>query len=211
MFSCMGLCRAEWILLGTYDDDKLYINSTASEAGDGCSQIWVRQEFSKPQYYEKQKYYSSVNLLQFNKLCSKVRLVTFYCYSDKGSVVNFLDISDDPVAAAWNNIPPESTIDYIAKIVDKAKKEGSYLVDNENHWVVYERNSTTSTESKTREETTDATDMRRTVYVCASETSKRYHSDPDCSGLSNCTHHVEEMTVAEAEEMGKTPCRRCNY
>lgn len=50
-----------------------------------------------------------------------------------------------------------------------------------------------------------------TVYVCVSPTARRYHLDPDCSGLSSCAHHVEEMTVAEAEEMGKTPCRRCNY
>lgn len=64
---------------------------------------------------------------------------------------------------------------------------------------------------KARDEELSVACKYETVYVCVSPTARRYHSDPDCSGLSNCTHHVEEMTVAEAEEMGKTPCRRCNY
>lgn len=64
---------------------------------------------------------------------------------------------------------------------------------------------------KARDEELSVACKYETVYVCVSPTARRYHSDPDCSGLSNCTHHVEEMTVVEAEEMGKTPCRRCNY
>lgn len=64
---------------------------------------------------------------------------------------------------------------------------------------------------KARDEELSVACKYETVYVCVSPTARRYHSNPDCSGLSNCAHHVEEMTVAEAEEMGKTPSRRCNY
>ena len=47
------------------------------------------------------------------------------------------------------------------------------------------------------------------VFVCAGRTAKRYHSVDDCKGLSRCSGEILEMTLEEAEEMGKTPCRMC--
>jgi len=46
------------------------------------------------------------------------------------------------------------------------------------------------------------------VYVCISNTSYRYHSFK-CWGLEKCTHEIRRMTIAEAEKMGKTPCKIC--
>lgn len=47
------------------------------------------------------------------------------------------------------------------------------------------------------------------VYVCAGRKAKRYHSVDDCKGLTKCSGRVVEVTLEEAEEMGKTPCRMC--
>lgn len=47
------------------------------------------------------------------------------------------------------------------------------------------------------------------VYVCDGFSSKRYHSVEDCYGLSRCSGTILEMTVEEAENIGRTPCRLC--
>lgn len=62
------------------------------------------------------------------------------------------------------------------------------------------------TESVTEDHDSADEDM---VYICTGATSKRYHSTYDCMGLSNCSGEIEEVSVSEAEDMGRTPCRRC--
>lgn len=47
------------------------------------------------------------------------------------------------------------------------------------------------------------------VYVCTGNNAKRYHSIEDCKGLSKCSGEIIEMTIDEAEEEGKTPCKLC--
>lgn len=47
------------------------------------------------------------------------------------------------------------------------------------------------------------------VYICTSGTSKRYHSDRYCSGLGRCTGEIDEVSVGDAEDMGRTPCHIC--
>lgn len=47
------------------------------------------------------------------------------------------------------------------------------------------------------------------VYICTGETSTKYHSDPDCRGLSSCSGEIEEVSEEEAEDMGRTPCKIC--
>lgn len=47
------------------------------------------------------------------------------------------------------------------------------------------------------------------VYVCTGKSSKRYHSVEDCKGLSKCNSYIVEMTIKEAEDEGKTPCKMC--
>ena len=47
------------------------------------------------------------------------------------------------------------------------------------------------------------------VYVCSGRKAKRYHSVEDCKGLSKCSGVVVEMTLEEAEDDGKTPCKLC--
>lgn len=53
------------------------------------------------------------------------------------------------------------------------------------------------------------TDSNSKVWVCTGENSKRYHAHNDCKGLSNCRASIEEISLQEAESMGRTPCRKC--
>lgn len=47
------------------------------------------------------------------------------------------------------------------------------------------------------------------VFICTGSSSKRYHSDRDCKGLSRCSGEIEEVSEEEAENMGRTPCKIC--
>lgn len=52
-------------------------------------------------------------------------------------------------------------------------------------------------------------DTSCSVYICTWETSTKYHSDPDCRGLSRCSGEIEEVSEEEAEDIGRTPCKIC--
>lgn len=47
------------------------------------------------------------------------------------------------------------------------------------------------------------------VYICTGTKSKRYHKTEDCIGLSKCSRSIEEISIEEAEELGRTPCGYC--
>lgn len=53
------------------------------------------------------------------------------------------------------------------------------------------------------------TDPNAKVWVCTGESSKRYHAYNNCNGLSKCSASIDEVTLEEAEMMGRTPCRKC--
>lgn len=47
------------------------------------------------------------------------------------------------------------------------------------------------------------------VYICTGYMSECYHEDPDCRGLIRCSRDIEEITIEEAEDMGRRPCSFC--
>lgn len=47
------------------------------------------------------------------------------------------------------------------------------------------------------------------VYVCTGCSAKRYHSVEFCEGLSSCGGDILEMSIDEAVNHGRTPCRMC--
>lgn len=53
------------------------------------------------------------------------------------------------------------------------------------------------------------TDPNAKVWVCTGESSERYHAHNDCKGLRNCRASVEEISLQEAESIGRTPCKKC--
>ena len=48
------------------------------------------------------------------------------------------------------------------------------------------------------------------VYICTGSSSKCYHDDPDCYGLSNCGGSIKEISIEDAEDMGRRPCEICS-
>lgn len=47
------------------------------------------------------------------------------------------------------------------------------------------------------------------VYVCGGGSAYAYHNSESCAGLNRCSHGVSPVTVAEAEGMGRRPCKKC--
>lgn len=47
------------------------------------------------------------------------------------------------------------------------------------------------------------------VYVCTGGSSKKYHATANCTGLKSCKGRIVEMSKAEAEKLGRTPCKIC--
>jgi hypothetical protein len=47
------------------------------------------------------------------------------------------------------------------------------------------------------------------VYLCGGGSAYAYHSSDNCNGLNRCSHGVSAVTVAEAEGMGRRPCKKC--
>jgi len=38
------------------------------------------------------------------------------------------------------------------------------------------------------------------VYVCVSETAKKYHYSKNCRGLNACTHEVRKVSITDAKK-----------
>ena len=50
----------------------------------------------------------------------------------------------------------------------------------------------------------------QTVYVCTGPMSQCYHTTPYCKGLERCSKTVEAVSVTEAIEAGRRPCKWCH-
>lgn len=64
-------------------------------------------------------------------------------------------------------------------------------------------------ESEKKESVVKSAGYSDNVYICTGSSSKRYHCDHDCKGLSRCSGEIEEISEEEAEDMGRTPCKIC--
>lgn len=47
------------------------------------------------------------------------------------------------------------------------------------------------------------------VWICTGPKSKRYHATDRCRGLNRCSRELKQLSKAEAEERGYTPCKIC--
>ena len=64
-------------------------------------------------------------------------------------------------------------------------------------------------ETEKKESAVKSAGFSDNVYICTGGSSKRYHCDPDCKGLSRCSGEIEEISEEEAEDMCRTPCKIC--
>lgn len=46
------------------------------------------------------------------------------------------------------------------------------------------------------------------VFICRGEFSSRYHFNPNCPGLSNCSTRIYQVNIPSAEREGRTLCKR---
>lgn len=44
------------------------------------------------------------------------------------------------------------------------------------------------------------------VFICKGKSSKRYHYDKHCRGLSNCSTKTFQVSLSEAKDLGRTLC-----
>jgi len=49
-------------------------------------------------------------------------------------------------------------------------------------------------------------EIGKDYYICKGKSSKRYHLDKNCRGLSNCSTDIYKVTLQEAKELGRTLC-----
>lgn len=47
------------------------------------------------------------------------------------------------------------------------------------------------------------------VYICTGPNSKRYHRSSNCKGFNRCSGSVRKLSVEQARQMGRTPCKWC--
>lgn len=47
------------------------------------------------------------------------------------------------------------------------------------------------------------------VYICTGPQSNAYHSKRRCKGLMKCSESIETVTIEEAEQMNRHPCKFC--
>ena len=48
------------------------------------------------------------------------------------------------------------------------------------------------------------------VYICTGKYAKAYHYQYECEGLDNCKGEIETISIDEAEDIGRHPCRYCS-
>ena len=47
------------------------------------------------------------------------------------------------------------------------------------------------------------------VYICTGSKAYSYHVNPKCSGLSNCKGTIKAVTLSEAQQQNRKPCKKC--
>lgn len=55
----------------------------------------------------------------------------------------------------------------------------------------------------------DTVQMQDTVWMCMSETAKRFHASDTCGGIMSCGEDIRKYTREEAEYVGRTYCHKC--
>lgn len=54
---------------------------------------------------------------------------------------------------------------------------------------------------------TGSSSVQSEVYICKGNGSKRYHKSKNCRGLNNCTTKIYSVSLQEAKNMNRTPCK----
>ena len=47
------------------------------------------------------------------------------------------------------------------------------------------------------------------VYICTGPQSQCYHKTSSCRGLNSCSKDIRKISLEDAKNMGRRPCRIC--
>ncbi len=47
------------------------------------------------------------------------------------------------------------------------------------------------------------------VYICTGGSATKYHSTPNCRGLTRCRGEIIKISIGAARDHGRTPCKIC--
>jgi hypothetical protein len=47
------------------------------------------------------------------------------------------------------------------------------------------------------------------VYICDSKSTNAYHSSASCKGMSKCSRGFLKVSIADAKQLGRMPCKIC--
>jgi len=50
----------------------------------------------------------------------------------------------------------------------------------------------------------------QTVVICEGKYSKKYHSSENCRGLNNCKGGLSNISLSNAQQIGRSACSICN-
>lgn len=124
----------------------------------------------------------------------------FFWFTSSSVTIDRRDLPEKLLLARDSLHKAKKLNDSLILVLDERRKENLInSLDNDTYKEVFGKDKPS----------TDENEGGETVFICSGSTSKRYHSDPDCRGLSNCTGEIEEVSEEEAEDMGRTPCQIC--
>lgn len=72
-----------------------------------------------------------------------------------------------------------------------------------------DKNASPEKKSNFMESSLDKDDDEEFVFICTGPSSKKYHIDNNCKWLGSCQGDIEEISLDDAEEMGREPCKAC--
>lgn len=56
----------------------------------------------------------------------------------------------------------------------------------------------------------DQEEETQEVWICLGRSSHAYHSTDECYGIQACRGEIEQVSLEEALDMGRTPCHYCH-
>lgn len=49
------------------------------------------------------------------------------------------------------------------------------------------------------------------VYICTGKSATVYHYNKNCKGIKACKASIKQVTLEEAVDMGRRPCKICGH
>jgi len=47
------------------------------------------------------------------------------------------------------------------------------------------------------------------IYICTGKYAKSYHSSQYCKGINACRSEIKTITLKQAVDLGRKPCKMC--